>query len=105
MINLNKPLEKVDYTVTPLEFVHDDSAWQVQLLTGDYKGKNLVFTNIEYNGSNQTLRFLLDVLDVDNNLEPATSDLEDYAFEILEDIIKKGIADGSILLNDQDSSN
>jgi hypothetical protein len=105
MINLNKPLEQVDYNVIPHDMIDNENAWQVQLLTGDYKGKSLVFTGIEYNGSNQTLRFLLDVLDVDNNLEPATSDLEDYAFEILEDIIKKGIADGSILLNDQDSSN
>jgi hypothetical protein len=105
MIDLNKPLELVDYTVTPLEFVHDENAWQVKLLTGDHKGKNLVFTGIEYDGNKQTLRFLLDVLDLDNNLEPTSADLEDYAFEILQDIIKKGIADGSIILNDKDSSN
>lgn len=105
MINLNKPLEQVDYNVTSLDLVDDENAWQVKLLTGEYKGKSLVFTSIEYNGSNQTLKFLLDVLDVDNILEPTSADLEDYAFEILQDIIKKGIADGSIILNDKNADN
>lgn len=105
MIDLNKPLEEVDYKVTSLDVIPDDNAWQVELLTGEHKGKRLVFTNIDYDGKKQTLRFMLDVVDMDNNFEKASPELEDYGFAILEDIIKHGIADGSIVLNDKDSSN
>lgn len=105
MINLNKPLEDVDYKVIPIDIIPDENAWQVELLAGEHKDKKLVFTKIEYDGDKQTLRFMLDVVDADNNFEKASPALEDYSFLILQDIIKNGIADGSILINDQDSSN
>ena len=105
MIDLNKPLNEVDYRVISLKTAGQDDFWQVVLLTGDHKDKKLVFTNIEYNGNNNTLKFLLDVVDEDGVLEKATPDLEDLAFKILQDIIKSGLVDGSVVFDDQDSSN
>ena len=104
MIDINKPLDQLDYIVVPIEIMNDEHAWQVQLLRGEHKDKKLVFTKIEYSGKKNILRFLLDVVN-DNVLEKASKELEDLGFDILEDIIKRGIADGSVVFNDQDSSN
>lgn len=105
MIDLNKPLDKVDYRVIPLQVEGEQEYWQVLLLKGDYQDKKLVFTNIEYDGNNNTLKFLLDVVDKDDVWEKATPELEDLAFTILQDIIKSGLVDGSVVFDDQDSSN
>ena len=105
MIDLNKPLEEVDYNVIPIKIIEDENAWQVELLRGDHKNKKLVFTNIKYDGKKRSLKFLLNVVINGETLEKPTKDLEDFAFKILEDIINNGIADGSVVFNDQDSSN
>lgn len=105
MIDLAKPLDQVDYKVIPLVDIPDEDAWQVELLRGEYKGKKMVFTSIEYDGKKQTIRFLFDVINADDTPEILTPELEDYGFAILHDIIKKGIADGSVVLNDQNTNN
>jgi hypothetical protein len=105
MIDLNKPLDGVDYRVISLKHPNEEDFWQVVLLKGEHQDKKLVFTNIEYDGKNNTLKFLLDVVDEDGVLEKATPELEDLAFKILQDIIKSGLVDGSVVFDDQDSSN
>ena len=105
MIDLNKPLDEVDYRVISLKTADEDDFWQVVLLKGEHQDKKLVFTDIEFDGRNGTLKFLLDVVDEDGVLEKATPELEDLAFNILQDIIKSGLVDGSVVFDDQDSSN
>ena len=104
MINLETPLEGVDYTVVPIAMLNDENAWQVQVLRGEYADNHFVFTEIEYNGKTQQLKFKLDVVK-DNEWVMADQSIQDYAFDILTDIIRKGIADGSLMINDKDSSN
>lgn len=101
MINLDKPLEAVDYKIEPIPQLDNQYAWQIKLLAGPFKDKSLVVTNIEYSGKTHKLRFMLDVYS-DNIIEPATPEVEDLAFEILQDIIRKGIADGSVVIYDKD---
>ena len=103
MINLEKPLEGVDYTVVPIAMLDDENAWQVQILRGKFVDNYFVFTGIEYNGKTQQLKFKLDVVK-DNEWVMADQPIQDYAFDILTDIIRKGIADGSLVINDKDSS-
>ncbi len=105
MIDLNKPLDGVDYRVISLKHPNEEDFWQVVLLKGEHQDKKLVFTNIEFDGKNNTLKFSLDVVDEDGVLEKATLELEDLAFKILQDIIKSGLVDGSVVFDDQDSSN
>jgi hypothetical protein len=105
MIDLNKPLDGVDYRVISLKHPNEEDFWQVVLLKGEHQNKKLVFTNIEFDGKNNTLKFSLDVVDEDGVLEKATLELEDLAFKILQDIIKSGLVDGSVVFDDQDSSN
>jgi hypothetical protein len=104
MIDLEKPLEGVDYTLIPIAIIDDENAWQVQILRGKYADNYFVFTGIEYNGKTQQLKFKLDVVK-DNEWVAADQSTQDYAFDILTDIIRKGIVDGSLVINDKDSSN
>lgn len=104
MIDLTKPLDQLDYKVVPINAIQESNAWQVVVLRGDHKDKNFVFTDIEYNGKTNNLRFSLDVVK-NGNFEQTTPELEDLAFNILEDVIKRGIVDGSVLFDDKDSSN
>lgn len=104
MININTPLDQVDYKIVPIKTIEDDNAWQVLILRGEHKDKHLVFTNIEYSGRKNSLRFLLDVV-VNDKLEKASAELENFAFNILNDIIKNGLVNGSVVFDDQDSSN
>lgn len=103
MIDLKKPLEGVDYSVVPISFIDDENAWQVQVLRGDYADNYFIYTEIEYNGKTQQLKFKLDVVK-DNEWVAADQSIQDYAFNILTDIIRKGIADGSLVINDKDSN-
>lgn len=103
MINVNKPSEGLDYVIKPIPEITNDQAWLVEVKTGPYKGYQLVFTRIEYNGKTGTIRFQLDTLS-EEEVE-ITTELEDFAFEILQDVIKTGLANGSVVLNDKDSNN
>lgn len=104
MIDLNKPCEGIDYQITNIELVNDEQAWQASIIRGRYADHNLVFTEIEYNGKTQQLKFKLDVV-VDNLLVAADLDLQNFAFDLLTDIIKNGIANGSLILDDKNTDN
>ena len=93
MIDLNKPLEEVDYKVIPIKIIEDENAWQVEVLRGDHKDKKLVFTNIEYDGKKRSLKFLLNVVINNEALEKPTADL----------VVKKQYTIGHASLVDMDS--
>ena len=103
MININKPSEGLDYVIEPLDNTDNTQAWMVSLKTGTYKGSSLLFTRVEYNGKRGNLRFQLDGVDANKEILDPTPAVQDYAFEILQDIIRNGIANGSIVLDDKDS--
>lgn len=103
MINLNKPCEGLDYTIEPLENIDNTQGWIVVIKTGVYKNTTFLYTNVEYNGKRGNIRFRLDAIDNTQNSLSVDSNLEDYAFEVLQDIIRNGLANGSIVLDDKDS--
>lgn len=103
MIDINKPSEGVDYIIKPLPEVDNSQAWIVEVKTGPFKGYDLLFTHMHYNGKTKSLRFQLDAVNQDES--KVTPELEDYGFQILQDIIKTGLANGSVVLNDKDSNN
>ena len=105
MIELDKPLDQLDYKVVPLTAIENEHAWQVQVLTGDYKNVNLIYTNIEINGKHGNLKFSLDAVDGDSMWVEVTSALQDLSFDILQDIVKRGLLDGSVVIYDKDSDN
>lgn len=104
MIDLNKLCEGIDYQIIPFPEVDNDQAWVVSILRGSYTGYRLFFTGIEYDGTSGQLRFRLDVLN-DSDFVSADGDLQNYAFDLLTDIIKNGIANGSLVIDDKNTDN
>ena len=104
MINLNKPCEGIDYRIIPFDKIDNDQAWQVLILRGQYVEHNFVFTGIEYNGNRQQLKFRLNVVLNDELISP-DQDMQNYAFDVLTDVILNGIADGTLLIDDKNTDN
>ena len=113
MIDLNKPLEGLDYEVTRVPGHDNEQAWMVKVLRGSFKDVLIGFTNVMYDGISNNLKFKYSaavVMDdsADTNvymMDTADPQLEDYAFEVLQDIIKNGIANGSVVFDDKDTTN
>ena len=104
MIDLNKPCEGIDYQIIPFDKADNEQAWQVLMLRGPYANYNLIFTGIEYNGKTQQLKFRLDTV-YNNELLEADEDLQNYSFDLLTDIIRNGIVNGSLVLDDKNTDN
>lgn len=105
MIDLNKPCEGIDYVIVPLDGTDNEQAWQVVIQTGQFKDTAMLFTNIEYSGAKNQLKFRLDAVRVDGSDVIIDESMQDYSFSVLEDIIKTGLANGSIVIDDKDSNN
>ena len=92
MINIDKPSEGVDYIIETLPEVSNEQAWKVVIINGPYKGASVVFGNIQYNGIDNKLIYKMtcDVFDVND------SQFKDYTGQILEDIIKSHLANGTL---------
>lgn len=103
MINLNKVSEGIDYEIVSEN--SDESKWAVQVLRGNFVGVGFVYDEVSINGERGEISFKLTALDIQTN-QPAELEDEEkaqyFAADILEDIIKNGIANGSVVLNGQD---
>lgn len=104
MIDLDKPCEGLDYEILPFEVADNEQAWVVKVLRGTFANTMLGFTAIEFDGKSNRLKFRLDAIR-DDDLDVTGDDLQDHAFNILQDIIRNGIANGSIVFDDKDTSN
>lgn len=108
MIDLDKPCEGLDYEIQPFEQDNNEQAWFVKVLRGKWAGAMIWFTHVEYNGITSRLRFKLDAINGDSDttflLDTSDIDLQDFAFKILQDIIRNGIANGSIVLDDKNAT-
>jgi len=81
--------------------------WFVRVIAGDFKGYILAYNNISLDGKTQSMKFKMLALngDLDAQYDPVTpsEELQQLAFDILEDIVLKQIEKGGIVLNDADS--
>lgn len=109
MIDLDKPCEGLDYDIQPFQHDNNEQAWFVKVLRGKWAGAMLWFTHVEFDGVSSRLRFQLNAIDGDSDqsylLDTSDIDLQDFAFKVLQDIIRNGIANGSIVFDDKDTSN
>lgn len=109
MIDLDKPCEGLDYDIQPFQQDNNEQAWFVKVLRGKWAGAMLWFTHVEYSGVASRLRFQLAGINGDSDttalLDTTDTDLQDFAFMVLQDIIRNGIASGSIVFDDKDTSN
>lgn len=95
--------ENEDYTLVPLE-EHED-AWGVRLDTGPFPETVVIFGAIGFNKVKDKLTFNFEVYSSpDPDLTPENEKLQEYCASVLEEIIVKGIDDGSVELKDPDES-
>jgi len=106
MIDLNKPLEDIDYKVVTYQDPDYGDAWYVEVLRdSNYAGVALAYEDIQYDGRHEQLSFIIVAADADGHEIELDSELEDLAANILTDMINNLIARGGAVFSDKDSNN
>lgn len=103
MINLDKVSENVDYELIPVEGSPNEQAWDIRILTGIFTETVIRYGNIGFDNDRMTFNFSI-VTSTDDELTVNDVDLQDNAGMILEDIIAKSIADGTLITKDRDGN-
>jgi len=90
-------IELKDYELIPAE--GDDQAWAVRILTGDYTETVLQFQAISFNRVEEgVMSFNFDVVSSpDSELTVQDTELQEYAGNLLEAIIRDGMESGSVI--------
>jgi hypothetical protein len=95
-MNLDKVLEGIHYELIPQEEENSQS-WAIRLNEGDFVETVIRFGNISFNAEDDCLNFSFFIVSSPiDNLSEDDVDLQEYAGAVLEDILEKGIADGSV---------
>lgn len=103
MINLDKVSEGIHYELTPVEENPNEQAWHVRILEGEFAETVIAFGNVALHkdGDHLSFNFAL-VSSPDDTLTEDYEPLQDFAAEILEDVMERAIADGSIAFKDKE---
>ena len=90
-------IELKEYELIPAE--GDDQAWAVRILTGDYTETVLQFQAISFNRVEEgVMSFNFDVVSSpDSELTVQDTELQEYAGNLLEAIIRDGMESGSVI--------
>ena len=90
-------IELKDYELIPAE--GDDQAWAVRILTGNYIETVLQFQAISFNRVEEgVMSFNFDVVSSpDPELTVEDIELQEYAGDLLQAIIRDGIESGSVI--------
>lgn len=105
MINLDKVCEGIHYELTPVDESDNRQAWHVRILEGDFTETVISFGNVALHEDNEHLSFNFSVISTpDDTLDEDNVPLQDYAALILEDIMERAIADGSIVYGDNENN-
>jgi hypothetical protein len=103
MIDLNKVSEGVDYNIVP--DMEEDHVWAVEILRGDYADTGFIFDQVDLTQETGKVSFKLTAISLRDGspLDSTNRELQLFAGDVLEDIIKNGIARGEIELDGKDS--
>jgi len=101
-MNLDKVLEGVHYELIPQEEDNSQS-WAIRILEGDYVETLLRFGNISFNAEQDCLNFSFFILSSPiENLSEDEVELQEHVGAILEDVLEKSAADGSLEFKEKD---
>ena len=95
-------IELKDYELIPSE--EDGQAWNVRLLTGSFTETVLRFGSISFNEIEEgmmSFNFHI-VYSPDENLTTEVVELQEYAGDLLQAIIRDGIESGSVITKETD---
>lgn len=96
-------IELKDYELVPA--ADDDQAWAVRILTGNYVETVLRYGTISVQEENDEAILSFDfqvVQSPDPDLTANDADLQEYAGDLLQAIVRDGIESGSILTREND---
>lgn len=109
MLNLDKPLEGVDYEILqapPSEDGKPDySIVLFKILSKQWKGFIVLASGVKLDGINNKLSFSYHATDLNGQLVASTEQLSTFVAEVMEDIIRTQIANGGIEFHGQDTGN
>jgi len=104
MIDLEKVSEGIHYELTPVDENPNEQAWHVRILEGDFSETVISFGNVALHEDGQHLSFNFSIVKTpDSSLNEDYEPLQDFAAVILEDIMERAIADGSVVYNERET--
>lgn len=97
-MNLDKVSEGVHYELTPSD-QENDMSWDVRILKGDFPETVIRFGKLRFEEEYLHFDFIV-VSSPDSSVDEDNIELQDYAAEILEDILINAEANGSLIKSD-----
>lgn len=97
--------EGIHYELIAPEKNLNDQAWDVRFLEGPHPETVIRYGNIAVDGDNDCLKFnFLIQYSPDESLTEEDLELQEYAADVLEDILVQAASDGSLVYGDQEKS-
>lgn len=101
-IDLDKVSEGVDYSLIPVEDSPNEQAWDVRILRGEFVETVIRYGNVAFNEVKDCLTFNFKVVfSPDGDLTSENVDLQEFAADILEDILEKAHAEGWLITQER----
>ena len=106
MINLELPREGVDYELIPVDYVDHEDAWDVRILRGPFTEVVIRYGTIRFNEIKDCLTFNFRVVETpDSEISSEVEELQEFAADILEQIIERGATEGWIYATERKDGN
>lgn len=94
-IDVDKVSDGIDYELIPVEYVDNEAAWDVRILRGEFTETVIRYGTIRFDGERDCLTFDFRVVTTPHfDLDSNNTDLQEFAADILEDILERGIQEG-----------
>lgn len=111
MIDVNKPSEGIDYNIIGVDGDSDaaEKGWAVIIISGPYRGMWVMYKDLICDGVASRISYSYMYAQTEDDLpnvpENTPPDFDEFVFQVVQDIIRNGIANGDVVLYDQNTNN
>lgn len=103
-IDVNKMSEGIDYELVPAN-ADNEQAWDIRILTGDFVETVIRYGNVSFDGAEKCLKFNFKIISSpDPDLSTKDVPLQEHAADILEDVLERSYANGSLTTAEMDDT-
>ncbi|MAI05356.1 MAG: hypothetical protein CMA07_06555 [Euryarchaeota archaeon] len=103
-IDIDKISEGIDYELVPAN-ADNEQAWDVRILTGDFVESVIRYGNVSFDGAEKCLKFNFRIMSSpDPELSTDFVPLQEHAADILEDILERSYAQGTLTTAEMDDT-
>lgn len=104
-VNLEKVCEHIDYQMIPVDESNNEQAWQIRILRGQFTESIIRYGNVSFDGTRDCLTFNFTVIySPDEELTSENVELQEFAADILEDILETAHAEGWLITEDRNGN-